>query len=72
MTVDLLVAGGSRLTTTPIQQWTDVHIGRGRGSEIESVVNGVPLVDLGDVLALSQYVRAAWQPLIDGVGAPRV
>jgi transcriptional regulator with XRE-family HTH domain len=122
----ILAAAGYRLTTTPILQWTDVHIGRGRtvavpnelpdlpvrqalrtvvmpmhldwsrpgrvveladrrqrarayevvlregrGSDIESIVDGALLVDLWDDLILPRYVRAPWQPLIDRGRTPR-
>jgi transcriptional regulator with XRE-family HTH domain len=50
----------------------EVVLREGRGSDIESIVDGALLVDLWNDLVLPQYVRAAWQPLIDRVGAPCV
>ena len=45
----------------------EVVLREGRPSDIESIVDGVLLVDKWDELVLPRRLRAAWQPVIDTV-----
>jgi hypothetical protein len=48
----------------------EVVLREGRAVDIESIVDGVLLVDLWDELVLPRRLRDVWQPLLGNAGDP--